>query len=203
MVLEKTSESPMNCKEIKPVSTKGNQLWIFIGKTDAEAEAPILWLSDTKSRLTGKDPDAGNDWKQKEKRAAEDERLDSIPNSMDMSLSKFQEKVKETEARRAVVHRFSNSRTWLSNVTATKKSSSTVRNQKSEVLRVCEFFKVKVPWSVRGFLGFFVWHLTSTTAPDDHVWTCLFISLSFFPNSPHQFLFVYHFYYSVFPSPPS
>ena len=179
MVLEKTSESPMNCKEIKPVSTKGNQPWIFIGKTDAVAQTPILWLSDTKGRLTGKDPDAGNDWKQKEKRAAEDERLDSIPDSMDMNLSKLQEIVKDREARCAAVHRFAKSRTWLSNITETKKPSSTVGNQKSEVLRVCEFFKVKVPWSVRGFLGFFVWHLTSTTTPEDHVWTCLlYISLS-------------------------
>ena len=103
MVLEKTSERPMNSK-IKPVSTKGNQPWIFIGKTDAVAEAPILWLSDTKGQLTGRDPDAGNDWKQKEKRAAEDERLDSIPNSMDMNLRKLQETVKDKEARRAAVY---------------------------------------------------------------------------------------------------
>ena len=70
-VLEKTLESPLDCKEIKPVNPKGNQSWIFIGKTDAEAEAPILWPPDVKSRLIGKDPDAGKDWK-REKRAAED-----------------------------------------------------------------------------------------------------------------------------------
>ena len=73
MVLEKTLESPLDFKEIKPVSPKGNQSWIFIGRTDAEAEAPILWPPDVKSRLTGKDPDAGKDWRQKEKGAAEDE----------------------------------------------------------------------------------------------------------------------------------
>ena len=73
MVLEKTLESPLDCKEIKPVNPKGNQPWMFIGRTDAEAEAPILWPPDVKSRLTGKDPDGGKDWGQKEKGATEDE----------------------------------------------------------------------------------------------------------------------------------
>ena len=61
MVLEKTLESPLDSKEIKPVNPKGNQPWIFIGRTDAEAEALILWPPDMKSQLTGKDPDAGKD----------------------------------------------------------------------------------------------------------------------------------------------
>ena len=61
MVLEKTLESPLDCKEIKPVSPKGNQSRTFIGRTDGEAEAPILWPPDAKHRLTGKDPDSGND----------------------------------------------------------------------------------------------------------------------------------------------
>ena len=69
VVLEKTLESPVNCKEIKPVPPKGNQPWIFIGRTNAEAEAP----PDGRSQLTGKDPDAGKDWRRKEKGAAEDE----------------------------------------------------------------------------------------------------------------------------------
>ena len=69
----KTLEIPLDCKKIKPVNPKGNQPWIFIGRTDAEAEAPIVWPPDVKSWLTGKDPDAGNDWRQKEKGAAEDE----------------------------------------------------------------------------------------------------------------------------------
>ena len=72
MVLEKTLESPLNCK-ITPVNPKGNQLWIFIGRTDAEGEALILWPPDAKSWLIGKDPDAGQDWRQKEKRVAKDE----------------------------------------------------------------------------------------------------------------------------------
>ena len=73
MVLEKSLESPLESKEIKPVNPKGNQPWKFIGRTDAETEASILKPPDAKSQLTGKDPDAGKDWKQKEKGAAEDE----------------------------------------------------------------------------------------------------------------------------------
>ena len=61
MVLEKTLESPLDCKEIRPVHSKGGQSWVFIGKTDAEAETPVLWPPDAKSRLIGKDPNAGRD----------------------------------------------------------------------------------------------------------------------------------------------
>ena len=63
VVLEKTPESPLESKEIKPVNSKGNQLWIFIGRTDAEAETPILCSPEVESWLTGKDPDAGKDWR--------------------------------------------------------------------------------------------------------------------------------------------
>ena len=73
VVLEKTLESPLDCKEIQPVHPKGNQSRIFIGRSDAEAETPILWLPDVKSWLIGKDPDAGNDWRQEEKGTKEDE----------------------------------------------------------------------------------------------------------------------------------
>ena len=72
-VLEKTLESPLECKEIKWVYYKGNQSWIFIGRTDAEAGAPILWPCDAKSQLIGEDLDAGKGWRQKEKGSAEDE----------------------------------------------------------------------------------------------------------------------------------
>ena len=72
VVLEKTLGSPLDCKEIKPINPKGNQLWIFIGRTDAEAEAPVLWPCDAKSQLIAKAPDAGKDWRQK-KEATEDE----------------------------------------------------------------------------------------------------------------------------------
>ena len=73
MVLEKMLESPLDCKEIKPVNPKGNQPWIFIGGTDAEAEAPIFWPPDVKSWLIWKDSDAGKDWREKEKWVAEEE----------------------------------------------------------------------------------------------------------------------------------
>ena len=66
-------ESPLDCKKIKPVNPKGNQSWLFIGRTDAEAEAPVLWPPDVKSWLTGKDPDAGKDWRREEKGTTEDE----------------------------------------------------------------------------------------------------------------------------------
>ena len=75
VVLEKTLESPLDCKEIQPVNPKGNQSWIFIGGTGAEAETPILWPPDAKNWLTGKDPDAGKDWRHKEKRTTEDEMI--------------------------------------------------------------------------------------------------------------------------------
>ena len=73
VVLEKTLESPLDCREIKPVSPNRNQSWIFIGRTDAEAEAPIVWPPDAKSWLIGKDPDAGKDWRQEEKGMTENE----------------------------------------------------------------------------------------------------------------------------------
>ena len=72
MVLEKTLESPLVCKEIKPINYKGNKSWVFFGRTDAEAETPILWPPDVKSLLLGKDPDAGKDCRRKEKGTTED-----------------------------------------------------------------------------------------------------------------------------------
>ena len=73
VVLEKTLERPLDCREIKPVNPKRNQSWIFIGRTDAEAETPILWPPDVKNWLIRKDPDAGKDWRQEEKGSTEDE----------------------------------------------------------------------------------------------------------------------------------
>ena len=73
VVWEKTLESPLDCKEIQPVHPKGAQSWVFIGRTDAEAKIPILWLPHAKSWLIGKDPDAGRDWGQEEKGTTEDE----------------------------------------------------------------------------------------------------------------------------------
>ena len=73
ILLEKPLESPLDCKEIQPVHPKGDQSWVFIGMTDAEAETPVLWPRHAKSWLIGKDPDAGRDWGQEEKGATEDE----------------------------------------------------------------------------------------------------------------------------------
>ena len=73
VVLEKTLEGPLDCKEIQPVHPKGDQSWVFIGRTDAEAETPVLWPPDAKSWFIGKDPDAGRDWGQEEKGTTEDE----------------------------------------------------------------------------------------------------------------------------------
>ena len=91
VVVEKTLQSPLDFKEIKPVNPKGNQPWIVTGVIYAEAEAPILRPPDAKRWLTGKDPNAGKDWRQKEKRWQRLRWLDAITDSMDMSLRKLQE----------------------------------------------------------------------------------------------------------------
>ena len=94
VVLEKTLESPLDCKEIQPVNLKGNQSLIFIGRTDTEAEAPILWPPDVKSWFIRKDPDAGKDWRQEEEGTTW---LDGITDLKDMSLSKLWVTVKDRE----------------------------------------------------------------------------------------------------------
>ena len=109
VMLEKTPENPLDCKEIKPFNPKGHQSWIFFGRSDAEVEAPILWPPDAKSWLIRKDPDGGKDWRQEEKGTTEGE--------MDMNLNKLWELVMTGKPGITAVYGVAKIWTWLSNWT--------------------------------------------------------------------------------------
>ena len=119
VVLKKTPESPLGSKEIKPVNLKGDQPWIFTGRTDAETEAPVFWSSDAHKWLIGKVPDAGKDWGQKEKRASDDEMAGWHHWCNEHELGKLWEKERDREAWHAAVIEAGKSQTWLGNWTVT------------------------------------------------------------------------------------
>ena len=134
VVLEKTFESPLDFKDMKPVNPKGNQSWLFTGKTDAEADTPILWPPNMKSWLIRKDPDAGKYWSRR-RRGWQRTMFEWHHHSMDMTLSKLWEMVKDREPWHATVPGVAENQTWLSNWTTTthimecERENSITRNQ--------------------------------------------------------------------------
>ena len=116
-VLEKTLESPLNCKEIQPVHPKGDQSWVFTVRTDAEAETPILWPPHAKSCLIGKDHDAGRDWGRKRRGRQRMRWLDGITDLIHTSLGELRELVMDREDWHVVIHGVAKSRTRLSDWT--------------------------------------------------------------------------------------
>ena len=143
-------ESPLDCKEIQSDHPKGNQSWIFTGRTDAEAETPILWPFDSKNWLIWKHSDAGKDWRQGEKGMTGDKILDGITDMIDMSLSRFQDLVMDREARWAAVHGVAKSQTRLSDWT--------------------DWIPIKIPLSFSIENGPWCWEMLNLSVLSDSLW---------------------------------
>ena len=146
VVLEKTLESPLDCKEIKPVNPKGNLPWICIGKTDAEAEAPILWPPNGKSWITGKDPDAVKDWRREEKGTTEDEMVGWHHWLNGLEFAQIREVMKDREAWCAVVPGVTKSWTRLSDWTSNQKASSSGMTLWWSGFHLCSLETVSAGW---------------------------------------------------------
>ena len=138
MVLEKTLKSLLDSKLLQSVNPKRNQLWKSIGRTDAKTKDPIFWPPDAKNQLIGEDPDDGKNWGREEKQATGDEMMDGDTDSMDMSLSKLGEIVKDRETWHAAVLEVTKSRTQLSHWTTTSSfySRDHIYNFFSSIIRL-------------------------------------------------------------------
>ena len=144
VVLEKTLESLLDCKEIQPVHPKGDQPWVFIGRTDIEAETPILWPPDVKSWLFWKDPDAGKDWGREEKGMTEGEMVGWHYWLDGHEFDELRELVMDRKAWRAVAYGVAKSRTWLSDWTKLSLWLMSIKLNllwKSPSKSMCSFFK--------------------------------------------------------------